>query len=214
MCFFLSVLRICSIKILIYVLINILKNILLALMLNHFFIQCFCLSLQHDLPTLFLVFFFPVLLYRFLFLWVFCLFVYLFTAISEWNKLYPDPAFALRLTVGLPLVLPSSYTTFSDTVLGAHSLPNFQCLKDFQDWDGIFSYSPCILPWHSEQMSWLKIVWTATRALPGSFYPHRWHSAFGIDSSQSEMPTLGIILLMAMTGRQEISQWTRIFVPA
>ena len=78
MCFFLSVLQICSIKILIYVLINISKNILLALMLNHFFVQCFCLSLQRDLPTLFLVFFFPVLLYGFLFLWVFCLFVCLF----------------------------------------------------------------------------------------------------------------------------------------
>ena len=83
MCFFLSVLRICSIKILIYVLINISKNILLALMLNHFFIQCFCLSLQHDLPTLFLVFFFPVLLYRFLFLWVFCLFIYLLPFLNE-----------------------------------------------------------------------------------------------------------------------------------
>ena len=89
MCFFLSVLWIwtgCCVKIVIYVLINTSKNFLLALMLNHFFVQCFCLSLQHDLPTLFLVFFFPVLLYGFLFFWVFCLFSYLFIYSYFWMK--------------------------------------------------------------------------------------------------------------------------------
>lgn len=141
-----------------------------------------------------------------------CLFIYLLLFLNEISSTqirHLPSGSLLACTWSYPaVILPSQ------TVLGAHSLPNFQCLKDFQDWDGIFSYTPCILPWHSEQMSWLEIVWTATRALPGSFYPHRWHSAFGIDSSQSEMPTLSIILLMAMTGRQEISQWTRIFVPA